>query len=295
MVDLEHQYVQANGIRIHYVTAGKGPLVVLLHGFPEFWHAWRHQIPALAEHFQVVVPDLRGYGETERPPNVADYQPDELVLDLVGFIHAMGKDKAHVIGHDWGGGIAWRTVIQHPEVIDHLVVLNCPHPKMFAKALQSNYAQMRKSWYIFLFQIPYLPELMFQLNSKNTVKKIFKGLAVQKDAFTEADLEAYHQALIKPGAYSAALNYYRAAFRNRTQANSSKGEVSIKTPTMLIWGEEDRALGKELTYGMEPLFSGPFQIQYIPNSGHWVMEEQPDRVNQLILQFLQGSSRVEDQ
>lgn len=277
------EFVQANGIRIHYVTAGEGPLVVLLHGFPEFWYAWRHQIPALAKKFQVVAPDLRGYGETERPPNVSDYQGHLLVGDVAGLIHALGHEKAHIIGHDWGGGIAWKTALSQPEVINRLVILNCPHPYILAKALRSNFKQIRKSWYIFFFQLPFLPEILFNLNLKKTLTNLFRGSAIRQDTFTDEDIETYYQALKPPGALSAALNYYRAAFRIVPKESTTR---QISAPTLLIWGENDTALGKELTYDMESLFKGPFQIRYVPNCSHWVNEEKPEVVNRMILDFL---------
>lgn len=286
MPTLKHEYIQANGIRIHYVTEGEGPLVVLLHGFPEFWYAWRHQIPALSKHFKVVVPDLRGYGETERPSKISDYSPHFLVNDVVDLIHKMGYEKAHIVGHDWGGAIAWRLAMEQPQVVDHLAVLNCPHPSIFVKALRSNFRQIRKSWYVFFFQIPYVPEFVFKHRSKKMFEKLFRGSVVRKDTFTDEDIDQYCRAMEKPEAFSAALNYYRAVF-SKTSPRSSRKEKKISVPTLLIWGENDVALGKELTYGMEPLFSGPFSLHYIPNCSHWVNEEQPELVNRLLLDFLQ--------
>jgi len=282
----KHEFIHANGIRIHYVTAGKGPLVILLHGFPEFCYAWRHQIPVLAEHFQVVAPDLRGYGETERPLNVSDYRPSVLVEDVSALIKALGHEKAHIVGHDWGGGIAWRTALDQPQVVDRLAVLNCPHPYVIPRALRTNFRQIRKSWYIFFFQIPYLPEFIFNLNRKRFIENVFRGMTARKETFSDEDLEQYLQALEKPGAYKAAIDYYRAAFRSLPKKNETDQSKKIMAPTLLIWGEDDAALGKELTYDMERLFEGPFRIQYVPNCSHWVNEEQPELVNRLLLQFL---------
>lgn len=291
MTELKHETVQVNGIKMHYVTAGKGPLVILLHGFPQFWYSWRHQIPALAERFQVVAPDLRGYGDTDKPPNVSDYRASEITADIVGLIKALGKDKAHIVGHDWGGSMAWRLAIDHPENVDRLVVLNSPHPKMMGKALSSNFTQMRKSWYIFFFQLPYLPELMLRKDVKKLMKGLLCGKAIRKGTFTDEDIQQYTTAFEKPDVIPAALNYYRAAFRERfkgkeTGKTEEKRDKRIAAPTLLIWGEGDTALGKELTYGMEPLFKGPFRIEYVPNCSHWVHEEQPERVNDLLLEFL---------
>lgn len=284
MVTWEHKFAQANGIRMHYVTAGKGPLLLLLHGFPEFWYAWRHQIPALAEHFQVVAPDLRGYGETERPAHVEDYRPDILAADIADLVRVLGHEKAHVAGHDWGGAVAWRVALEHPQVVDRLVVMNCPHPYIFAQALRTNIRQMGRSWYIFLFQIPQLPEFIFKIGGKRMLEGLFRKSSIRKDAFTDEDIERYFQALSKPGAFTAALNYYRAA-RLSTPKKKYRSK-KIEAPTLVIWGEKDTALGKELTYNMDPLFSGPLHIDYVPNCSHWVNEEQPELVNKLLLEFL---------
>lgn len=281
----KHDFIQANGIGIHYVTAGKGPLVLLLHGFPESWYSWRQQIPALAEHFQVVAPDLRGYGETDRPSKVSDYQSKNLAEDVVGLIKVLGHEKAHIVGHDWGGAVAWKTAMDYPDVVDHLVVLNCPHPYLFSKALSSNFSQMKKSWYIFAFQLPYIPELLFKASPQKMLEKVLRGSTRKPEIFKDEDIQQYLRNLQKPGAIEAALNYYRAALRNKPEKDALKKK--IKAPTMLIWGEEDQALGKDLTIGTEELIEGPFKLEYVPGCSHWINEEQPELVNQLIINFLE--------
>lgn len=282
-----HEFIEANGIRFHYVTAGDGPLVVLLHGFPQFWYAWRHQIPALAGHFKVVAPDLRGYGDTDKPPRVSDYRTGVLAADVAALVKALGHEKAYVVGHDWGGGVAWMTALQHPQVVDRLAVLNCPHPVVFGKALRSNLRQLGRSWYMFFFQLPVVPELVFQLSPQGMVERMFRGMAVRKETFDDEDLRQFRQALAKPGALTAAINYYRATFRNFSAMRDLERQPKrINAPTLLIWAENDVALGKELTYGMEPLFSGPFRIHYVSNCSHWVNEEQPELVNRLLIDFL---------
>ena len=200
-------------------------------------------------------------------------------------IHALGYQKAHIVGHDWGGAIAWNIAIDFPEFVDHLCVLNCPHPYIFAKALRTNFRQIMRSWYILLFQIPYLPEYL--LESKNALKKILKGQTIRKDTFTDYDLDFYYENLQKPQALHSAMNYYRAAFRYDLKKGKKK---MIEVPTLLIWAENDAALDKDLTEGMDPLFSGPFHRHFIPNCSHWVNEEQPEIVNNLILKFLSSST-----
>jgi pimeloyl-ACP methyl ester carboxylesterase len=285
----KREFVDANGIRIHCVTAGSGPLVLLLHGFPQFWYAWRHQIPALASRFKVVAPDLRGYNDTEKPRRVADYRTGVLAADVVGIVRAFGYEKAHLVGHDWGGGVAWTAAMQHAEAVDKLAVLNCPHPLLFVKALRSNVRQLGRSWYMFFFQLPALPELVFRLFPRGIVERTFRGLAVRKAAFTDEDLRRFREALEKPGALTAAINYYRATFRNFSAMRElERAPTQIRSPTLVIWGENDVALGKELTDGMEPLFRGPLRIEYVRNCSHWVNEEQPELVNRLLLEFLDG-------
>ena len=282
-----HEQVEANGIRFHCVTAGQGPLVLLLHGFPQFWYAWRHQIPALASRFKVVAPDLRGYADTEKPPRVADYRTGILAADVAGLVKAFGYEKAHVVGHDWGGAVAWTTALEQAQVVDKLAVLNCPHPLVLGKALRSNLRQLGRSWYMFFFQIPLLPELVFRLAPQQVVERMFRRMTIRKDTFNDEDLRQFRAALEKPGALTAAINYYRATFRNISALRElERSAPKIGAPTLLIWAENDVALGKELTYGMEPLFSGPFRVEYVPQCSHWVNEEQPERVNQLLLDFL---------
>ncbi|MGH7899509.1 MAG: alpha/beta fold hydrolase [Candidatus Binatia bacterium] len=288
--DFKHDFIEANGIRFHYVTAGEGPLVLLLHGFPQFWYAWRHQIPALASRFRVVAPDLRGYGDTEKPPRVSDYRTGVLAADVAELVRALGEKKAHVVGHDWGGGVAWITATDHPEVVDRLAVLNCPHPKVFARALRSSIRQLARSWYMFFFQLPLVPEWTFQLAPQQMMERMFRRMAIRKDTFSDEDLREFRASLEKPGALTAAINYYRATFRNFSAMRELEREdKKISAPTMLIWAENDIALGKELTYGMEPLFGAPFRIEYVPNCSHWVNEEQPELVNRLLLEFLTGT------
>lgn len=282
MQPFKHDSIKANGIKIHYVSAGEGPLVVLLHGFPEFWYAWRHQIPFLAKHFKVVAPDLRGYNETERPPHVEDYRIETVARDISGLIRALGYEKAHVVGHDWGGRAAWTLAYNEPEILDRLVILNSPHPVLFKKALQSNLQQILKSWYMLFFQIPWLPERLFLSRPKEFLKGILKGK--RKETFSNEDIEEYLKPLVKPGAYQAILNYYKAAFRKAPP--SQRKVAKIATPTLVIWGDEDKVLGKELTEGLEPFFSGPFQIQHLPQCSHWVQEEMPEEVNRLLMEFL---------
>ena len=280
-----HGHVTVNSVRLHYVTQGEGPLIILLHGFPEFWYSWRHQIPALAEHYRVVAPDLRGYNDSEKPKGVAHYRLDLLASDVMELIRSFGEERAIIVGHDWGGAVAWTFAADYPSAIERLIVINCPHPTLFQESLSGNFRQLLRSWYIFYFQIPMLPEWCIRLILRRFVEYVFRGMAIRKEAFSDQELDRYAEALRSPGALTAGINYYRAAFRERIR----KGERTlsqIQCPSLLIWGESDTALGKELTYGMDPHFTRGVQIKYIPNCSHWVQQEQPELVNQYISEFL---------
>jgi len=281
----KHGFAHVNGVRLHYVTQGEGKLLILLHGFPEFWYSWRHQIPVLAQHFKAVAPDMRGYNESEKPVGVSNYRVDVLTADVMGLIRAFGEEKAIIVGHDWGGGVAWAFAAMYPQATERLIVMNCPHPGPFQKHLRSNWRQLRRSWYMFFFQIPWLPEAGIRFNARRFVEQAFRGMAIRKEAFPDEDLRRYEEALKKPGALAAAINYYRAAFREAVR-HGEREFAQITCPTLLIWGEEDIALGKELTYDMGPYFTNRFEIKYIPHCSHWVQQEQPELVNQYMREFL---------
>ncbi|HEY8785913.1 MAG TPA: alpha/beta hydrolase [Candidatus Limnocylindria bacterium] len=272
--------MDVNGVRLHCVVEGEGPLVLLLHGFPETSRAWRKQIPELAQRFRVVAPDLRGFGASDKPKGIAAYRTSVVADDIVALIHAFDAERAHIVGHDWGGGVAWTLATLHPEAVNRLVVLNCPHPAIMQKALRSNWTQIRKSWYIFAFQLPWLPEWSFRRDGAKALKDSMRRTAKQPDTFSDADLDEYARAFSAPGAATSALNYYRAA------ARSPLAGGKIKAPTLLIWAEDDFALGMELTRGMDGLFENPPRIEYVPDTSHWVMEERPEVVNRLLLEFL---------
>lgn len=287
----EHRFVEANGLRFHCVTAGEGPLVMLLHGFPEFWYSWRHQIPALAlAGFRVVAPDLRGYNDSDKPVGVEPYRMGSIVEDVAGLIRAFGHERAGIVGHDWGGAAAYAFAMLHPEMTDRLAVLNCPHPEAFSRALsEGNQEQLRKSWYMFFFQLPQAPEELLSADSFRFLKQ-FAYANSRPGTFTPKVLRAYVEAMAKPGALTGAINWYRAMFRRGLPP--AREYPKISTPTLVIWGTRDHFLGKELTRGMQGCFSGPFRILYLPGVSHWVQQEAPARVNRLLTDFLKGSPRA---
>ena len=281
----EHSFINTNGIRLHYVARGTGKLILMLHGFPEFWYSWRHQIDEFSQDYHTVALDLRGYNDSDKPDRVADYRMSELIADIKGVISGLGYEDCILIAHDWGGAIAWNFAYAYPEMVEKLIVLNMPHPAKFAEGLQTP-QQLLKSWYVFAFQIPWLPEFVFQLNNYQAIAEAFTGMAIDKTAFSQEDLNAYREAAAKPGALTAMINYYRCIFPSLFQGDRRSWGV-LDVPTLTIWGEQDTALGKELTYGTQA-YVRDWQIKYIPNCSHWVQQEQPAVVNMYIKEFLQG-------
>lgn len=207
----QHDWLTANGIKLHYVSSGSGSLMLMLHGFPEFWYSWRYQISEFAADFRVVALDLRGYNDSDKPEYPQAYAIAELLKDVKGAIAALGYEKCILVGHDWGGNIAWHFAYAYPEMVERLIVLNLPHPALFSRGLRT-LEQLRRSWYIFAFQIPFLPEWLVQQSNYEAIASAFRDMAVDKTAFSDADLQAYKDAAAKPGALTAMLNYYRDNF-----------------------------------------------------------------------------------
>lgn len=282
---IDHQWRAVNGVRLHCAVAGSGPLLLLLHGFPEFWYSWRHQIPVLAEHFTVVAPDLRGYNDSDKPPSISDYSTSVLVEDVVQLIHSFGYERAIVAGHDWGGAVAWSTALARPDVVEKLIVLNIPHPRLFMQHLITNPRQRLRSWYILAFQLPWLPEMMLRANNYQAIEEVFRGMAVHKENFSDEVMAEYKRALSKPGALTGAINYYRALTRSASGDFWLNVDPVAKMPVLLLWGEQDTALGKELNQDLERYVPN-LTKHFIPDASHWVQQDRPDLVNQYMLSFL---------
>lgn len=280
-VSLQHGFLDTNGVRLHYVSRGQGPLMLFLHGFPEFWYSWRHQLDHFADHYTCVALDLRGYNESDKPEGLDAYRLNVLVDDVRGAIEALGYDRAVLVGHDWGGAIAWAFAYTYPELLQSLIVMNIPHPAKFVEGLRTP-QQLLKSWYIGLFQLPLLPELLLQAGDYWLIQQALRGMAIDKSTFSDADLQKYKAAAAKPGALTAMINYYRA-FALSGQWQQSWGVLDV--PTLLIWGEDDAALGKELSFGTED-YVRDLRLRYIPDCGHWVQQDRPHQVNALMREFL---------
>ena len=279
------QRISANGLSFAYDEAGEGPDVALcLHGFPESRYSWRYQLPVLAEAgWHAVAPDMRGYGDTSRPQGRAAYKMNTLVEDVAALFDAFGARRRLLIAHDWGALIAWSFAIAKRQPLDGLVIMNVPHPAVFARVLRGSLAQLRKSWYVFFFQLPLLPETMLGARGARAVGEAFRGMAVNKAAFPDEVLAHYRQNAMQPGALTAMVNYYRANFLSLAQVQDA---APIEVPVLMVWGEEDTALGLELTEGYAP-YVRDFTLARLPGVSHWVQQEAPDLVNARMLDWME--------
>jgi len=296
MTPISHGYAKVNGIRLHYAESGSGEsLVILLHGFPEFWYSWRHQLAFLGKRYHVVAPDMRGYNLSDKPSRVEDYQIDVLVEDVIGLIRHFRRSKATIVGHDWGAGVAWAVAQRHPEHVSRLAVLQVPP----AAAWRANLTlkQLWRSWYMFFFQLPRLPEWLIRRNNFVSVERVFKEKVVRNGSFTDWDIEAYKEALRRPGALTGAINYYRAnvfrlmrrskpAITAQPVGEEGKNSGRIRVPTLFIYGEQDFAILPETVRGVEKYIDAPYREVRIPDSGHWVQNEAVSEVNDAIMEFL---------
>ena len=282
---ITHEYITVNDIKLHIAKEGSGKkLVILLHGWPEFWYTWRYQIPVLAEHFTVVAPDLRGFNLSDKPIGISNYKIDIVASDIAELIPNLGFEKAYIVGHDWGGAIAWSFAALYPDLTEKLVVLNCPHPKEMLKSFKKNPSQLLKSWYMFMHQIPVLPEFVMSNFLAYFFKKFVRGWMYNKQNFTDADLTEFVRAYRQNGALTGSINYYRAMLQ--TKPNKSVFKNKITAPTLLIWGTGDKALGKELTYNTQEYIDATYDVKYISNCSHWTQNDCPDEVNNYLIDFL---------
>lgn len=279
---MKDNYAQLSDVRLHYVEEGDGPLVLLLHGFPDFWYSWRHQIPALvAAGFRVVAPDMRGYNLSDKPRGVANYSLDRLATDIVELTSFLGHCCAHLVGHDWGGLVAWAVAGWHSDAVDRLAILNAPHPDDYARGLKDP-KQISKSWYTGFFQLPGSAPLLRGRNFA-LLRRTLRASSTEA-AFTDEDLARYVAAWSEPRAIESQLAYYRAAARRL--GRGADRIPRVMSQTLIVWGERDKAL--------EPLFATPpanlvenATVEMLPDATHWVHMDEPERVNDLLLAFLE--------
>jgi len=287
--ELHDERVAANGLTFHVASCGGGDrLALCLHGFPESSYSWRYQLPLLARlGYRAWAPDLRGYGQTDRPRDVEAYAIEHLLDDVAGLIDASGAASTLLIAHDWGGIIAWYFAMRRLRPLDRLVVMNLPHPAVMERVLRTPRQAMR-SWYAAFFQLPRLPELALRARRAHAVGEAFRTMAVDKSRFPDTVIDVYRRNAMQPGAAAAMVNYYRALVRGGGGARQRQlGYPVIDTPTLLLWGEHDAALGKETTYGTEAYVSS-LTIRYLPRVSHWVQQEAPEVVNAMLAAWLTG-------
>ncbi|MDB5241462.1 MAG: alpha/beta hydrolase [Spirosoma sp.] len=282
---MTHTFVQVNGrsdapVRLHVVQAGpaEGPLVILLHGFPEFWYGWKHQIEPLADAgYHVWAPDQRGYNLSDKPDGIAAYSIDTLAADVVDLINAAGRQQALVVGHDWGAAVAWWVAALYPERVERLVALNVPHPAVMKQYASRNVGQMLRSWYIGFFQLPILPEALARLGNWAVMAHTLRSSS-RYGTFSDADIAQYKLAWSQPGAMRSMINWYRAALQQPPTRNIT---IRIRVPTLLIWGVRDQFLKRDMAQLSIDLCDDG-QVVFFEKATHWVQHEEPDRVTQLI-------------
>jgi len=285
MARVSQRRIEAGGLSFMVDEAGEGEdVALLLHGFPESRFSWRHQIPLLADlGWHVIAPDLRGYGESSRPAGVENYRLDHLVGDVAALFDAVGARRRLLIGHDWGAVIAWCFAIEQRLPLEGLVIMNVPHPAVFARVLRTTWRQRLRSWYVAFFQIPGLPEAMMKARDGRAVANAFVGMAVDKSRFPPEVTDVYRRNALLPGAMTAMINYYRA--NTGLLSRFGRGAPAIDIPTLMIWGEEDKALDIACTEGYQTLVQD-FTLERLPNVSHWVQQEAPEKVNAILADWL---------
>jgi epoxide hydrolase 4 len=288
--DFREGYAEIGDQRLHYIEAGAGPLVVLLHGFPEFWYGWRQQIqPLAAAGFRVVAPDTRGYNLSSKPKGAKAYSGDLLAADIRGLIQERGAESALLVGHDWGGTIAWTMAMNHPEVVDRLAILNAAHPRKLSEGLHHP-GQLRKSWYFFFFDLPELPEAVVQADRWHFFRHFLRDA---HPAYTPEEIDRYVQAWSQPGAATAMINYYRSSVRTSPK-RAAAAIRPIKAPTLVIWGQRDHYLGSELAEPDRDDVPNLDRVERLDDASHWVHHDEHERVNQLLIEFFSTALAAKD-
>ena len=283
---LEHLTFHNGAIRLHAVASGPpdGPLAILLHGFPEFWYSWHQQIEPLASAgFRVIVPDQRGYNLSSKPRGAANYALSHLTSDVLVIAGQLNAEKFFLAGHDWGAAVAWSVALLHPQRVAKLAILNVPHPSVMRRYLASNRRQLRRSWYMFFFQLPFLPEAAFTaFNYRLGVRSLVRSS--REGTFSPDDLAQYRSAWSQPHALTSMINWYRAAFRFRTQFPHS----TVHVPTRILWGERDAFLLADMAHD-SLRYCDSAELYTFANASHWLQHEEPARVSDLLIDFFRAS------
>ena len=294
MHDFESRYAEVNDIRLHYVSVGAGKLIMFVHGFPEFWFEWEKQLAEFGRDYQAVAPDMRGYNLSAKPPDVEKYHVKDLIEDLRALAEHLGHEKLIMVGHDWGGAVAWSAAIRHPELLEKLVIINSPHPAVFARELLNNPDQQKASRYMLMLRSAEAERVLSE-NNFARLTDVLVQFGSQWEMSEEHRLK-YIEAWSQPGAMTGSLNYYRASplyppvsENDQEQINGilnlPKEMVTVKVPTLVVWGDQDRAL---LTGNLDGLdeYIEDLTVKRIPDGTHWVIHEQPELVNSLIRDFI---------
>lgn len=291
---LRHEYADLDGIRLHYVTAGRGELVMFLHGFPEFWYEWKNQLAEFGQGYQAVAPDMRGYNLSSKPADVDQYQMQYLVEDVRALAEHLGHKKFFLVGHDWGGVVAWAFASDHPDYLEKLIIINAPHPGVFQRELSENPEQQSASQYMLMFRSEQAEQILSANNYAALVSAVM-GEGLKQGHFTEEDREAYIEAWSQPGALTGGLNYYRAARAGPPTGEGGQAgavaslvdrpSLTVEVPTLVIWGEMDQALRIGNLEGLDS-FVPDLTIKRVPDGSHWVIHERPELVNAYIHDFI---------
>jgi epoxide hydrolase 4 len=290
--ELRHEFADVNGLRLHYAASGAGKLILFLHGFPEFWYEWKNQLADFGRDHFAVAPDQRGYNLSSKPPQVENYGIRNLVADVAALVHHLGAKSCILVGHDWGGAVAYATAIALPQLVEKLVIINAPHPAIFRRLLNSDPAQQQASQYMLMFQTP-AAEPMLSANNFTIMRDMVFKTVLEQGHLTEDDWKEYLKAWSQPGAITGGLNYYRAA---KVGPATEKGtaefagmdqmpSLQVNVPTLVIWGEKDVALMPSNLEGLDAYIPN-LRIERVPDAGHWVVHERPALVNSLIHNFI---------
>ena len=283
---LEFRVFHINGIALHVVLAGpaSGKPLILLHGFPEFWFAWRRQIDHfVSAGYRVIVPDQRGYNLSDKPAGIANYSIDLLARDVVGILDTVAASKAFVVGHDWGAAVTWYLAARYSDRVHRTAMLSVPHPRVFMKNLIMNPAQLRRSWYIFFFQLPWLPEFILRRRDWALLVRLLRNTS-PPGIFSDSDLERYKESWARKEAVTAMLNWYRAAVLRPSKLALDPKASRVKVPALLIWGKHDQFVGEAMV--RESLrYCDDGHLEMLETATHWVQHEQPAQVNTLLSQF----------
>jgi epoxide hydrolase 4 len=283
---LEFRIFHINGVALHVVLAGpaSGKPLIFLHGFPEFWFAWRRQIDHfVSSGYRVIIPDQRGYNLSDKPVGIAEYSIDLLAADVVGVLDRVAGSKAFVVGHDWGAAVAWYLAARYPERVNRVAMLSVPHPRVFIKNLIINPAQLRRSWYMFVFQLPWLSEFIVRRRDWALLVRVLRDTS-PSGVFSDSDLEQYKESWAKKDTLTAMLNWYRAALLRPSKLALDPEASRVKVPVLLIWGKHDRFAGEAMA--RESLqYCDDGQLKMFETATHWVQHEEPAQVNNLLSQF----------